>query len=200
MAFAGVSSAIESKNLRGSKFRRLAPQCDAASSSSFLASTRFREQEFCGINCGMRAPLCAHDQKHMAVSASSGRRLSPPSAFAARPSLLKMAAPARRVFALPPAVSCREVEYFLYAATDAARRLRLRCPNGLDNPRDVAGVHGRDREAPDHRVSVGRERVCPLVRMLRILPPRPVPLNEPLGARLERIDFASSNRRALRAA
>ena len=81
-----------------------------------------------------------------------------------------MPAPERRVGTVPQFAGAAPIQDILDPAADAGCRFGLRPPDGLQNPKHILGCDLRDVHIADDRDRVGRQRIAPLLPVLRILP------------------------------
>jgi hypothetical protein len=102
-----------------------------------------------------------------------------------RQQLVEMAAPARRVLSSAIAAHFCPVEHGLDAPAQAACRLRLRCPDGLQDLEHERCVDRLHRQCTDDGPGVGRERAGPLRRVLLIAPAGAMRLDVALRALVE---------------
>jgi hypothetical protein len=97
-----------------------------------------------------------------------------------------MALPPRRVLAGAITPCRRPIQHAFDPAAHPARGLRLGLPDGLDRLHHEANVDRRDGQAPEHRESIGGERVAPLLPVLGVAPAGLMSGDKGFGALLER--------------
>src|SRR5215469_16976906 len=81
--------------------------------------------------------------------------------------MIQMAAPPRRIFALPEAFSLGRVQNLFDPAAHPRCSLGLRCPNRFQDREHVVGADGANRLVLQRR-GVSRQRRLPLVLVLRV--------------------------------
>src|SRR2546425_973674 len=100
-----------------------------------------------------------------------------------------MTSPACRIFTLSKAARGGPIEHDLDSATDAGCRLWFCGPDRLKSLQYERDIDRADGQIAERRIGVGRERVDPLIGMLRVFPTRLMRGDVALGA-LAKADLA----------